>query len=140
MARRMPSLTALLALIAVAGYQNRDKISDFVKNMSASGGPLDEVKKKIGDSAQNTTVGGSLTEMLDQFKHNGEEDRAKSWIGTGPNQPANEVTLHKALGPEILNQISKVTGLSQDELLKRLSQVLPESVDQMTPNGTIPSA
>jgi uncharacterized protein YidB (DUF937 family) len=77
--------------------------------------------------------------MLDQFKHNGEEERAKSWINTGPNQPANEPTLFKALGPEVLNQICKATGLSQEELLARLSQVLPEAVDKMTPDGKIPA-
>ena len=30
MANRMPSLAALLGLVAVAGYQNRDKIGAFI--------------------------------------------------------------------------------------------------------------
>ena len=30
MARGMPSMTALLALLAVAGYQNRDKIAEWL--------------------------------------------------------------------------------------------------------------
>jgi uncharacterized protein YidB (DUF937 family) len=34
----------------------------------------------------------------------------------------------------------KQTGLSRDELLKRLSQVLPEAVDKMTPEGRLPTA
>jgi uncharacterized membrane protein YeaQ/YmgE (transglycosylase-associated protein family) len=35
MSNRMPSLAALLGLVAVAGYQNREKIGDFIKNMQA---------------------------------------------------------------------------------------------------------
>ena len=34
MAKRMPSLLALLGLVAVAGYQNREKIGEFVKGLS----------------------------------------------------------------------------------------------------------
>ncbi len=56
MARGMPSLAALLGLIAVAGYQNRDKIGDFVKGLgnadrsNPGGGMLDSVKNSFGDS------------------------------------------------------------------------------------------
>lgn len=40
MARGFPSMTALLGLLAVAGYQNRDKLSEMLGNRSAgaSGG------------------------------------------------------------------------------------------------------
>lgn len=34
MSRGMPSMTALLALLAMAGYQNRDKISDILGNLT----------------------------------------------------------------------------------------------------------
>src|SRR5262245_36814389 len=36
MARGMPSLAALLGLIAIAGYQNRDKIGEFVRGLGTS--------------------------------------------------------------------------------------------------------
>jgi hypothetical protein len=32
MSRGYPSMTALLGLLAIAGYQNRDKISEWLKN------------------------------------------------------------------------------------------------------------
>ena len=31
MSRGMPSMTALLGLLALAGYQNRDKLADLLK-------------------------------------------------------------------------------------------------------------
>jgi hypothetical protein len=33
MARGLPSLAALLGPVAVAGYQNRDKIGEFIKGL-----------------------------------------------------------------------------------------------------------
>ena len=41
MSNKMPSLAALLGLVAIAGYQNRDKIGDFIKNMQHPTGPDD---------------------------------------------------------------------------------------------------
>ena len=32
--RGFPSMTALLGLLAIAGYQNRDKIAEIIKNFS----------------------------------------------------------------------------------------------------------
>jgi len=44
MSRGMPSMTALLGLLAIAGYQNRDKLAEMLKGASANnptpgGGP-----------------------------------------------------------------------------------------------------
>ena len=54
MARGMPSLAALLGLVAVAGYQNRDKIGEFIKRLddpsSPAGGMVERVKRGMGDS------------------------------------------------------------------------------------------
>jgi uncharacterized protein YidB (DUF937 family) len=142
MARRMPSLTALLALLAVAGYQNREQIAEYVKKLSEPGGILDQAKKSLNERGQQQAEGASpksaLEEMLDQFRHNAEEPRAKSWIDTGPNQPAPEASLEKALGPDLIDQIAKATGLSRAELITRLSKVLPDAVDKLTPKGEIP--
>jgi hypothetical protein len=35
MSRGMPSMTALLGLLALAGYQNRDKLAEMVRNVGA---------------------------------------------------------------------------------------------------------
>ena len=36
MSSGMPSMTALLGMLALAGYQNRDKISDMLRGATAS--------------------------------------------------------------------------------------------------------
>jgi uncharacterized protein YidB (DUF937 family) len=136
---KMPSMKALLALLAIAGFQNRDRIADFVRKMGEPGGALDQAKKKIGEAADNATAKAGLEEMRDQFHKNGEGDKADSWIATGPNKPVDEPQLDKAVGRDVVDELAKATGLSRDELLQRLKQVLPEAVDKMTPEGKIPA-
>ena len=48
--------------------------------------------------------------------------------------------MHRALGPDLLQQLSAKSGLSVQELAQKLAQVLPQAVDKMTPDGTIPKA
>ena len=142
MSLRKPSLLALLGLVAVAGYQNREKIGEFVKGLSnsdAAGGALDSVKKALGDGPMATRITGGLGELVDQFTTGGQGEKAKSWVSTGPNQPISEPQMEQALGADLIDSLVKQTGLTRDDLLARLSKVLPEAVDKLTPDGKIPA-
>jgi len=144
MAKRMPSLLALLGLVAVAGYQNREKIGEFVKGLSndpdsAAGGLIESVKKTIGSSPTASSITGGLGELIDQFTNNGEGKTAESWIGKGPNEPITDSQMEKTLGPDLIDSLVKQTGLSREELLARLSKTLPEAVDKLTPDGQVPA-
>ena len=81
---------------------------------------------------------GGLQGVVSQFERNGLGSTVQSWISTGPNQTISSQDLHNALGPDLLRQLSEKSGLSEQELAQRLAQVLPEAVDKMTPNGTLP--
>jgi uncharacterized protein YidB (DUF937 family) len=59
-------------------------------------------------------------------------------VGTGPNQPISPEEVHKALGPDLLRQLAEKSGLSEQDLVQKLSHVLPQAVDKLTPNGTLP--
>ncbi len=144
MAKRMPSLLALLGLVAVAGYQNREKIGEFVKGLSndpnsAAGGIIDSVKKTIGSSPTATSITGGLGELVDQFTKSGAGKTAESWIGKGPNEPITDSQMEKTLGADLIDSLVKQTGLSREELLSRLSKTLPEAVDKLTPDGRVPA-
>ena len=62
-----------------------------------------------------------------------------SWVGSGQNQPVSPGQVGSALGPSIIKTLSQQTGLSEDDLTKQLSQVLPGLVDKLTPNGRLPT-
>jgi len=132
MSRGMPSMTALLGMLALAGYQNRDKLMDMFN--SATGGLT---KSGQGGSAGGL-LGGSLSELLEQFTKNGQGEAAESWIGTGPHKEIAPPELKQAIGQDVLAALVKQTGLSQDELLARLSRDLPTAVDKYTPDGRLP--
>ena len=46
--------------------------------------------------------------------------------------------MEQALGPDLLDRLTRQTGLDRQELLRRLSQTLPETVDKLTPEGQLP--
>ncbi len=80
---------------------------------------------------------GGLGDIVDSFRKSGLGAKAESWVGTGANEPVSEPEIAKGLGPDVLDGLAEQTGLSREELLKRLSAVLPEMVDKMTPNGRL---
>ncbi len=83
---------------------------------------------------------GGLQGVVNEFEKNGLGPTVKSWVGTGPNQPISPDDVNKALGPDLLQQLSAKSGLSVQELTQKLSQVLPQAVDKLTPDGSIPKA
>jgi uncharacterized protein YidB (DUF937 family) len=82
-------------------------------------------------------LSGGLNELLKQFTQNGQKDTVDSWIGTGPNRQIAPPDLKQALGPDVVQALARATGMSEQELLARLSQVLPQAVDKYTPDGKI---
>jgi len=154
-----PSMTALLGLLAVAGYQNRDKITEMLggigKGTSADsgqsgsapadsgqggmGGLLGQLGSSLGGASAGGILSGGLSELVNRFRQNGHAETADSWVGTGPNKPIAPPQLQQAIGPDVLDTLSKQTGLSQEELLQRLSRELPNAVDKYTPQGRVPT-
>ncbi len=149
MSRGLPSMTALLGLLAIAGYQNRDKIAEMLGGLGKSttgsagesglGGLLAQLKSGLGGAGAGGVLSGGLAEIVDRFKKSGQGETAESWVGTGPNKQVTPAQLEQAIGPEVLATLSKQTGLSRDELLARLSRELPAAVDKYTPQGRLPT-
>src|SRR5215475_14647657 len=81
---------------------------------------------------------GGVQGIVSEFEKNGLGPTVKSWVGTGPNQPVAPADVHRVLGSDLLQQLSAKSGLSVQELTEKLSQVLPQAVDRLTPDGTIP--
>jgi uncharacterized protein YidB (DUF937 family) len=83
---------------------------------------------------------GGLQGVLAQFEKQGLGDTVKSWIGTGSNLPVSPEQVKAAIGPDLLQQLAAKTGLSVGDLAQKLAQVLPQTVDKMTPDGVLPKA
>ena len=93
----------------------------------------------LGGASAGGILGGGLDELMERFKQSGQSETAQSWVDTGPNKPCTADQLERAIGPEVLDTLSKQTGLSRDELVTRLCRELPDAVDKYTPQGRVPT-
>jgi uncharacterized protein YidB (DUF937 family) len=82
---------------------------------------------------------GGLGGLLNKLQQGGLGDQTKSWVGSGQNQSVSPGQLGSALGPNIIKTLSQMTGVSEDELTKQLSQGIPVIVNTLTPNGRLPT-
>ena len=91
------------------------------------------VNKMIADQ-------GGVSALVSKFQQGGLGSVAQSWVGTGPNAPISGDELHSVLGGDLVRQLAAKTGMSPQDLMQKLSQVLPTVVDKMTPDGKLPGA
>ena len=62
---------------------------------------------------------GGLGSLAERFQQSGHGDVINSWIGSGQNQPIAPDQLHQALGPDAVNNLSRLTGLSAQDLVSQ---------------------
>lgn len=78
---------------------------------------------------------GGVGGLLQQFQQNGLGELASSWVGTGSNQSINQDQLRSALGDKQLSELAKANGLSKQDAASGLTELLPQLIDKMTPDG-----
>jgi uncharacterized protein YidB (DUF937 family) len=93
----------------------------------------------LAGGAAGSVLSGGLSDLLKQFQQSGESDVAHSWVGTGPNQDISPDVLSKVLSEDQIKTLMAQSGLSRDQLLAGLSQVLPDVVNKLTPDGRLPT-
>jgi uncharacterized protein YidB (DUF937 family) len=93
----------------------------------------------LGGGAAGTVLSGGLADLLKQFQQAGQGEVAKSWVGNGPKQPISSDDLANALGADQVTALMSQSGLSREDLLSGLSQHLPAAVDELTPDGRLPT-
>ncbi len=125
------------------------------------GGPLDSILGRLGggqsgpDSGSGSGMGGmagaaimalalqliqrngGLTGVLDKLRGAGLGQQANSWVGTGANMPVGADQLRAALGGSEIGELASHFGLSPEQATDGLSQLMPELVNQMTPEGEV---
>ena len=109
---------------------------------NAAGGSdwLTGLQKVIAGGGAGGILSGGLSELLKKFQQVGQGQATESWVSTGPNQSVAPEDLEKAIGADTLDALAQQTGIPRDRLLAELREMLPSTVDAMTPDGRLPDA
>lgn len=93
------------------------------------------VKSVVGMLTSNS---GGLNDLVGKLAQSGLADVANSWVGKGENKPISAAQLVEALGQDKVNALAQEAGIPQEKGAEVLSQVIPNVVNEMTPDGEIP--
>jgi uncharacterized protein YidB (DUF937 family) len=105
---------------------------------AGGGGGLEDILGgMLGGGGGGGGMGG-LGGLLEQMARAGYGDQARSWVGTGQNQPISPDALEQIFGHGGLAEIARQAGVSESDASRGLSELLPEVVDRVTPGGQVP--
>lgn len=91
----------------------------------------------VGSLIDNPQTGG-LQGLIATFAEKGLGGVAASWVSTGQNQPVSSEQIQCVLGNEQVAAFAQKLGISTQEVSEHLAQLLPQVVDKLTPNGSLP--
>ena len=116
-----------------------DSVIGALGQGSGGGGQADLLKAVVGMLAQGAQgQAGGLGDLVSRFQQGGLGDVVGSWVSTGQNLPVSADQLGGVLGDDVISQLTRQTGMNSADLLGQLTQMLPQVVDRLTPNGQLP--
>jgi uncharacterized protein YidB (DUF937 family) len=84
--------------------------------------------------------GGGIGSLLSKLQEGGLGDQTKSWVDPGAsNAPVTSQQVTEALGDHQINDLATQAGVSPQQAAEGLAQILPTTVDKLTPDGQVPT-
>jgi len=80
---------------------------------------------------------GGLQNLISQFGAKGLGDVVGSWVSTGKNLPISPDQLQGVLGNDAVKNIASKLGMDTKSVTSQLSNLLPQVVDKLTPDGKV---
>jgi uncharacterized protein YidB (DUF937 family) len=80
---------------------------------------------------------GGIQGIVAQLEQQGLGGTVRSWVGTGANQPMTADQVHQAFGSDTVKQLAAKVGMTPEDLAAKLSQILPQAIDKLTPGGVV---
>jgi uncharacterized protein YidB (DUF937 family) len=78
---------------------------------------------------------GGIQGIVAQLEQQGLGGTVRSWVGTGANQPITADQVHQAFGSDTVKELAAKIGMTPQDLASKLSQILPQAIDKLTPGG-----
>jgi uncharacterized protein YidB (DUF937 family) len=136
----MGGIMAALLPVVLAMLANRGGGATQAGMPGMGGGGLGDILGQVLGGGAQSGMGGSggLGALLEGLQRAGQGDVAKSWVGTGQNLPISPDAIGEIFGSGGLSAIARQAGISESEATAGLSELLPEVVDRVTPDGQVP--
>lgn len=81
---------------------------------------------------------GGMGQVLDRFRQKGFGRQAQSWVQAGDNDGIDERAVEQVVGQPELQQMAQRLGVPEQEVAQAFAEIMPEMVDQLTPQGSLP--
>jgi uncharacterized protein YidB (DUF937 family) len=81
---------------------------------------------------------GGLSSLLGKFQSAGMGDKAQSWVSGQNQQSLSGKEVRQALGNQEVDQLAQQSGMSSDDAADSLAGIIPDTVNELTPDGQIP--
>lgn len=81
---------------------------------------------------------GGMGAVLDRFRQQGFGRQAQSWVASGDNDGIDEKAVEQVVGQSELQQMAQRLGVPEHEVAQAFAEIMPEMVDQLTPQGQLP--
>jgi len=111
-------------------------ILETVKSALGGGDKKDDLMSTVMNLVGGQS--GGLNGLISQFTSKGLGDVVGSWVGTGKNLPVSKDQIQSVLGADQIKNIASKLGIGTNEVTSQLSNLLPQVVDKLTPDGKVP--
>ncbi len=111
---------------------------DILNTIQSALGGSDKKDDLVSSIMQLLGGQGGLQNLINQFDAKGLGDIIGSWVGTGQNKSISPDQIQNVFGSDALSEIASKLGLNVSDLSGQLSNLLPDVVDKLTPEGKIP--
>ena len=81
---------------------------------------------------------GGLQGLVEKFKSAGLSNVADAWVAKGPNPAVSKEQLRNVFSADQLRAFGEKLGIDSDDAASNLSEMLPNVVDSLTPDGKLP--
>jgi len=133
-----PLIIALLALLAARAFGGKGG-SDSTKAVPEPAPRIPQPQSQPDASPDPGSILGGLGGLIKQFQQKGFGDTVDTWINAGANRDISSDQVSDVLGRDVVDELSRRTGLSRDQVVVELSRLLPNAVDRLTPEGRLPT-
>lgn len=87
----------------------------------------------------NNPQTGGISGIIQSFESGGLGGVVKSWVSTGQNLPVSADQIQNVLGSEQIRHLASQLGIDPDQASTRLAEYLPQVIDKLTPDGSLPA-